>query len=241
MNLSELAFSCFCYSRLTTNYDGSYLLFLQATQPSIDLNKSDHRRALLKWLNQWGCRQFAIDYHDHASQKLLQWHNEFGDRMPLVNKNIWELTDEDYKFIHTAYNSLVNCIASLRHRNGTEIRVSFGPTGAAKILFAIRPNAFAPWDAPIRHSFQYDGSADSYVCFLKKVNQELQQIKPTCEANGFSLTELPTRLYRKSSVPKLIDEYYYSKRLSKEYLSINRQDYLKLLASGDMISIKEEL
>jgi hypothetical protein len=31
------------------------------------------------------------------------------------------------------------------------------------------------------------------------------------------------------------------KRLSKEYLSINRQDYLKLLASGDMISIKEEL
>lgn len=30
------------------------------------------------------------------------------------------------------------------------------------------------------------------------------------------------------------------KRLSKEYLSINRQDYLKLVASGDMISIKEE-
>jgi hypothetical protein len=209
MTLSELAFSCFCYRRMT-DYDGSYLLFRQATQPSIDLTNPDHRKALLIWLNQWGCRQFAIEYHDNASQELLQWRNEFLPQMLPENRNIWELNDADYQFIRLAYDSLMNRTASFRHRNETEIRVSFGPTGAAKILFAIRPKVFAPWDDPIRDSLQYDGSPDSYVSFLNKVNQELQQVRPTCEANGFSLAELPNRLNRiESSVPKLIDEYYW--------------------------------
>ena len=63
MTLAELAFACFCYQRMT-DYDGSYLLFRQATQPFIDLGNQAHRASLLIWLNQWGCRQFAIEYHD---------------------------------------------------------------------------------------------------------------------------------------------------------------------------------
>jgi hypothetical protein len=209
MTLAELAFACFCYQRMT-DYDGSYLLLRQATQPFIDLGNQAHRQALLIWLNQWGCRQFAVEYHEHAAQELLQWHIKFNPLMFPQERNIWELNEADYQFIGTAYHSLANRIASFRNRNGNKIPVSVGPTGAAKILFAIRPNVCAPWDDPIRDSLQFDGSANSYVAFLRQVNQQLQEIRPTCEANGFTLAELPDRLDRnQSSVPKLIDEYYW--------------------------------
>ena len=66
MTLSELAFACFLYAHFT-DYDDSYLSFLQVTNHHPDFVNSKHRKALLTWLNQWGCRQFAVEYHELAS------------------------------------------------------------------------------------------------------------------------------------------------------------------------------
>ncbi|MDI6805016.1 MAG: hypothetical protein QME58_14475, partial [Bacteroidota bacterium] len=100
--------------------------------------------------------------------------------------------------------------ASQRRRGNNQTRVRFGPTGAAKILFSLRPNTYAPWDEPIRDSLGYNGSADSYIKYLQTINELLNELRPTCEQHGFTLGDLPNRLLRPhSSVPKLIDEYYW--------------------------------
>lgn len=69
MTLAELAFSCACYGR-STDYDKPYLDFLQSTNGELDLSNPQHRKLLLVWLNQWGCRQFAVEYHKQASTVL---------------------------------------------------------------------------------------------------------------------------------------------------------------------------
>ncbi len=73
MDLNELASACQLYNT-KTNFDRSYLNFLKETDNSLDLNKPEHRKSLLVWLNSGGCRQFIIAYHDFASEQLLNWY-----------------------------------------------------------------------------------------------------------------------------------------------------------------------
>lgn len=134
MTLSELAFACFLYSRLT-DYDNSYLLFLQSTNGSPDLSNPEHRKALLAWLNRWGCRQFALEYHEHASGEILSWHNEYSSTLFPRDRNLWELSEPELASAGAAYESLSSRIASYRARDRNSFAVSVGPTGAAKILF----------------------------------------------------------------------------------------------------------
>jgi hypothetical protein len=176
--------------------------------PNVD--NPNHRKAIIEWLNDWGCRQFAIEHHELAKQEMLDWHTQFSARLPARTTNIWELTENDYTNLQQAFDSLADKTASLRRRGNNQMRVRFGPTGAAKTLFSVCPNSFAPWDEPIRQSLGYDGSAESYVEYLQTVNGLLADLRPACERNGFTLSDLPTRLLRpNSSVPKLIDEYFW--------------------------------
>ncbi len=117
MRLSELAFACFVYAQFT-DYDDSYLLFLQATNHRPDFVNSKHRKALLTWLNQWGCRQFAIEYHGLASSEVLSWYNQFNPALFGRNKNLWELTEAEIDSVAQAYEALSNKKASLRRRKG---------------------------------------------------------------------------------------------------------------------------
>jgi len=90
-----------------TDYDDSYLRFKQKTQPSLDLNVEQHRIALIKWLNDWGCRQFAIDYHDLASREILGWFEESGHLLFPVNRTLMDLSESDFLLIRQAYANLV--------------------------------------------------------------------------------------------------------------------------------------
>jgi hypothetical protein len=63
MDLNELASACYLYNS-KTNFDCSYITFLNSIDNSLDLNKPEHRKSLLVWLNSWACRQFIIDYHE---------------------------------------------------------------------------------------------------------------------------------------------------------------------------------
>ncbi len=209
MILAELAFACFIYSILT-DYDSAYLLFLQATNNSPDLSIDEHRMALLRWLNNWGCRQFALDYHQQASEEIFSWHNEYSSNLFPVDRDLWELTETDLSLVSEAYESLSNRIASYRTTQRNSVPVSFGPTGAAKILFAIRPKAHVPWDGNIRDTLGYTDSGNSYIAFLNSVNSILDELTIACKRNGFHLSDLPRQLGRQNStVPKLIDEFYW--------------------------------
>lgn len=209
MTLAELAFCCYCYGR-RTEYDRAYVAFLRATNGNPNVNDPPHRQAIIEWLNDWGCRQFAIEHHDLAKDELSNWYTHYSESLPGPDIHIWELTDNDYMNLRQAYDSLASCTASLRRRGNNQSRVRFGATGTAKILFSLRPNSFAPWDEAIRDSLGHDGTANSYVEYLQTISALLKGFRPLCEQQGFTLNELPTKLFRpNSSVPKLIDEYYW--------------------------------
>jgi hypothetical protein len=159
MKLAELAFACYIYTHMT-GYDSAYRQLLQETSPQLDLGLDAHQLAILKWLNKWGCRQFAEAHHSIAAREIGNWHQEFGARFFPVAKPIVSLSDDDFALVTRAYDNLASRTASLK--GGREIRHRVGPTGAAKILFALRPNALTPWDDAIREHLGLDGSASSY-------------------------------------------------------------------------------
>jgi len=210
MKLAELAFACYIYGKFADS-NSSYLQFLDNTSPQLDLNNENHRIALLNWLNEWGCRQFAIAYHGLASEEIRSWFQDLGDQFFPLDKSLIDFSDYDFASVITAYTGLVNRIASKRlSRNEGQSEVTFGPTGTAKILFAIRPNAMIPWDDAMRTNFQLDGSAGDYVKFLKKVRNNLEELNEICIRSGHRLSDLPELVGKpKYSLTKLMDEYHW--------------------------------
>ena len=209
LTLSELAFACYVYAGVS-NYDESYFRFRRVTGGAADLRKSEHRDAMLKWLRDWGCRQFNTEDHDRASMEILEWYGEFGVSLFASNWELLRLRDSDLVHVGQAYERLSIKTAGHRTHAGSTYPVSIGPTGAAKILFAIRPHALPPWDDAIRRALGYDKSRDAYLSFLRQLRTLLEQLAKSCDREGFQLADLPKVLGRPhSTVPKLIDEYYW--------------------------------
>jgi len=210
MNLSDLAFTSYIFERMT-DYDRSYKLFLKSTSPEINLKSDLHLSALLKWLNAWGCRQFSTDYHELAAKEIKEWNEEFNQHLISKDATILTLAEDDLQLIENAYKSLSNRTASYRKLpRERQARIEVGPTGAAKILFALRPNALIPWDDAMRKHFHLDGSSSGYRQFLGRVKKYVKEISRECNHNSFELSELPSRLGRPdSSITKLMDEYFW--------------------------------
>jgi hypothetical protein len=194
---------------MSDDYDSSYESFKKVTQPELDFHSNDHLTALLKWLNAWGCRQFATSYHEDAKKKLSEWHNEVDSQIFDHDKTILNLTEEDFNIVEKVYGTLVNKTASWRNAaNGNLVRVEIGPTGASKILFAWRPQVFIPWDSFMRDKGKFDGSARSYVVYLRKTQEQLLELSNECRNAGFEIADLPSKLGRPGlSLTKLMDEY----------------------------------
>ena len=97
-----------------------------------------------------------------------------------------------------------------RQRSDHPVPVRFGPTGAAKVLYVLRPDSLPPWDEAIRDHFHLDGSAESYAEFLRVVAADLSGVVADAARYGIELSALPSAIRRdKSTLPKLIDEYYW--------------------------------
>lgn len=210
MKLGELAFACHVFG-LMSDYDISYKQFLDSTRPILDLRSNVHLVALLKWLNAWGCRQFSIKYHKLAAEEIKEWYGEFYQHLLPIDATILTLTAGNIAMVERAYAGLVDKTASFRKLSGDrKSRERVGPTGTAKILFALRPNAFIPWDGAMREEFGLDGSNHSYGEYLRKVRNDLEEVNHECKRNGFEVMDLPTKLGRPdSSITKLIDEYHW--------------------------------
>jgi hypothetical protein len=203
VRLSELKECCRSYA--LTRYDAS-LRQLRRLGPEIDPLNEAHRAAMFVWLNAWGCRQFARAYHSMASESLTKWSAAWLARLPGPEANLTDLSPRQVALCAAAYDALRDCRASVKHRaSGHAFSVSYGPTGAAKTLFAIRPNIFAPWDDRIRKARGWSPEAVSFEAYLNDTADELRRL--AAEA-GVSVSAVPALVGRPhSSPPKLIDEY----------------------------------
>ena len=207
MDLSELAFACHLYSPFS-DYDNSYLQLLKDTNHSIDIFNSNHRQSIISWLNKWGCRNFAQEYHKQASNELLKWYKYFKDCLPNINDKIWGKKEEDFDIFNNMYLDLMNRKASLRKEKNNQTDVRFGPTCSAKILFALRPNMFLPWDRPIRDAKHY--KEYQYIKYLKEAHRLSLVILEKCNNHNIDINDLPKKLNRpNSTISKLIDEYFW--------------------------------
>lgn len=207
MNLNELAAACQLYNS-KTNFDKSYIYFLNSIDNSLDLNNSKHRKALLTWLNRWACRQFIIVYHAFASEQILNWYINMHFLLPEKSKNIWELDKNDFDKIKILYDTLSNTQVAKKIKNQKEVINHAGPTGASKILFALRPKSLMLWDGKMRDDFGKGKDSLAYINYLQKAKKDAEQLIKHCKLNGFALVELPEKIDRHySTIPKILDEY----------------------------------
>ncbi len=207
MRLYELEYACRIYASLT-GFDTGYLTFLHETGGELDFKNPVHVKSLLVWLNSWGCRQFAIAYHDQAAASIRTWAQRREHSLPDLSTTLGTLSNEDVEAVGEAYADLSGCFASERTRSDSRSKVQVGPTGAAKILFAARPQAIPPWDDPIRARLGFDGSARSFCEYLLRVREEISQLRIEALRLGVRPEDIPQEVGRPAStIPKLIDEY----------------------------------
>ena len=194
------------YEQLT-GYDSSLATLRERTGDVLDPSNAQHRAALFTWLNSWGCRQFALEHHTTtASESLLRWAEQWLSHLPAPGVSLTDLTIEQMRECARAYDDLRGQAASFRILpGGKDSRVTYGATGAAKALFALRPNAIPPWDDPIRAALKASGDLGSFRVYLTNVSNQLRSL--ATEA-GRPVADLPALVGRPDSTPpKLIDEY----------------------------------
>jgi hypothetical protein len=176
----------------------------------VDLTLAEHRLHLLHWLNQWGCRHLATAYHHLASASLADWYQANRDRLPSPDVRLVAFERPQLDAFTTLFDSLKGLAAARKTGDGRSFEVSFGPTAAAKTLFALRPHIFVAWDDAIRSNLGHDGSGASYVRLLADVGGKLREIAAQCAAVGIAFDDLPQLLDRPhSTAAELIDEYYW--------------------------------
>ena len=209
MNLYELSFTSYVYSNLT-KFDVTYLNLLKKINYDIDLLNLSHRGYLLKWLNDWGCRNFYRECHELASNEILSWYKEYNDHLPPRETNMWELKGDQLKQIQTAHDNLKLKIASHIVRDGRDIKKGIGETGSAKILFSLRPKSLIPWDMAMRDYYIKNYGISTYSEFLLRVIDEICELKESCQKENFELSDIPRLLNKQNmTIPKFIDEYHW--------------------------------
>jgi len=125
-----------------------------------------------------------------------------------MDSSLLSLTDDELDPIVSAFDSLCGLQAAIRRTGSTDHSVSFGPTGAAKILHALRPEALLPWDEPIRKRLRLSGDGASYRRFVVRTQALLRHLVEEAGTYGIGPRALPATIGRpESSLPKLIDEF----------------------------------
>jgi hypothetical protein len=177
----------------------------QRVGPRVDLKEDDHREALLSWLRAWGCRHLRReDTRSVSGPALLAWAGLWESQLPNEHQQLTQLAETELDLGQRAFADLAGRVAAGRAR-GSGSTVRFGPTVAAKTLYAIRPLVFAPWDAPVRAFLGWGSDGRAYRRYLEWIAIQLQALS---EEAGVDVNQIPMRVGRpESSPPKLIDEF----------------------------------
>ena len=204
VDLGDLAFSSYIYSH-STKFDSRYQELGQSVGGVVHISDAKHRLVLLKWLNHWGCRQFSVGQHTVVSESLLQWHAMYADHLPPPEKSLEVLDEKTLQRVAGAYEALRFLTASVR-KDG--VRMTVGPTGAGKILFALRPRQLPPWDDPIRKAKGWNGDGHSYRRYLREVQETIKRLHVQLDSACLDEQLFSTCISRSGvTLPKLIDEY----------------------------------
>ena len=209
MKISHLRTACYLYNQFT-DYDSSYLDLLRK-YPILELNQKEQVIALLKWLRSWGCRQFKNNDEDISINSIMKWYELNKSKIPSPTDCLIDYDlNKNKKVIIDLFSDLSNRKAATKERGVHEIDVRIGPVGAAKTLFALRPNLFSPWDTPIYNKLNLEGNGAGYVNYLFKIQNDLKDIRVALENTIINWNDLFTYLEKQhKSYPKLIDEYYW--------------------------------
>ena len=204
MRLFDLAYCCRLYAE-ATEFDASLAQLRTATSDSVDLSRADHRQLTLEWLRRWGCRTLRVEDTNITLDVIARWADRWVGRLPPADRALDALTETDLDAVASAYGELASAPAARRRHGGGLVDVTFGPTAAAKTLFAIRPEALLPWDKAIRDALGYDGGPASYREAIIRARREL--VEAAREA-GVPTERLPELVNRPlSRPPKLVDEH----------------------------------
>jgi hypothetical protein len=203
MTINELKIACYLYERFT-DYDKGYRS-LRSIEV-LDLNLREHIVKLLEWLRSWGCRQFKTDDTEMSIKYLTDWYAKDSKLLP--NHGLHLLNGDRLQLDLTTgiFDRLRNTKISERYNSTSEVTV--GPVGAAKILFALRPNFYSPWDRPICQNKGYQLDGHGYIKYLEDIQVTLSELEKECKEGGlkiFDLVKITNRPF--STLPKLIDEY----------------------------------
>jgi len=88
VTLAHVAMACLMFDSLT-RYNESLSELYRTAHGRLDLSLSTHREALLKWLNEWGCRHLSKEQHRVASESILLWYEENAEKLESVASPLW--------------------------------------------------------------------------------------------------------------------------------------------------------
>ncbi|MFI7408505.1 MmcQ/YjbR family DNA-binding protein [Streptomyces sp. NPDC049627] len=178
--------------------DRSWLELCRLTAPALDLTVPDHRTALHRWLNSWGCRLPCPP--EGGPYPLGEGLAAWTDRHPLPGTPLPDLTDPEIDALAAAYEEL----ARLPAGSGPRPR-PLGPTAAAKALYALRPHTVMPWDAAIAKELY--GARDG-AAFARHLRTGRAWARAVLAESGLSADALVADLGRPAvTLPKVLDEY----------------------------------
>lgn len=192
-----------------TGNDPSSLKLISATAGQVDLHVEAHRVAVIGWLRSWGCRHLRRADTPRTAEALRLWWDAWAGRLPREQETLNVLGEADLVLAGQAFDALRAAPAAGRSVQFREVDVAFGDTATAKLMFAIRPLAFLPWDAPIRQAFGWRGGGAAYVRLLRLSAAALDGL---ARRLATSVSDLPELLGRpESSPPKLVDEFLWTR------------------------------
>jgi hypothetical protein len=190
-------------SRLFSEVDEAsqaYQAFRKETVPDLKMEKGDgngHVAALLTWLNKWGCR-ITKEKFNAITPQLVAWFERWRPELPPTNLQLADLQETDLDVFAGAYSDLLTVD-------------EFGPTSAAKTLFATRPHAAMPWDAAIQSGFNLGGlSRQKYREMLSLCQKEAQALVVDAERCGVPAAKISHACGGADhTIPWLLDKYHW--------------------------------
>jgi hypothetical protein len=206
VRLYQLAYCCHVFTVLVGE-DRATAELRAATGRTVDPSRPEHAAALLTWLRRWGCRQFAVADDAIARESLAGWWREQRRRLPPPTRTVVDLSELELDGVAGAYDDLRLRQASWQRRRDGDVAKTFGATGAAKALYAIRPKACPPWDEPIRRRLGFGDDGAGYRRQLVRIRDELAEATADLGPGG-AARDIPAAIGRPgASLAKLVDEH----------------------------------
>lgn len=184
------------------NVDRAEGRFTADTTPRPDLGRPDHRAALLRFLNGWGCRirlprPGEPDLFDAG---IAVWWATFAATLPRASLD--RLSDGAIRRLVAPFDALAAVrVAPAR---------TLGSTAAAKALYALRPRSVLPWDAAIATTLHggRDGAAFARHVTLGREWANAVLVELGSHGRPVSAAGAPALLGRGGvSLAKILDEY----------------------------------